>query len=215
MGTVITLAYLVLTILSPADLFPSLNGSRILLWIALAAVAGSVANVLRRGIMLAEASSVLVLGMLGAVCMSRIAQGWFGGAVLALESFLPTAIIFFLVILNFNSVGKLRALAWALFLATLFMVLAGINAFMVGVVPSPYLYATGEFHNQGLRLRGLGFLQDPNDFGQQIVIVLALMPILAKKSQRLLKMALWTAVPVFLYAIYLTQSRGTLLGLGG
>jgi O-antigen ligase len=89
-----------------------------------------------------------------------------------------------------------------------------LYAFARNDLHSPYVLVVGEEVVRGVRLRGLGFLQDPNDFGQQLLVALALMPVLTRKDQLFTKFFLCLTVPLFLYAIYLTQSRGTLMGLG-
>ena len=213
MGTALTLAYLVLTILSPADLFPTLIGGRMLLWVAIAATLGSVPALMHRGVVIAQGTGPLVLGLMAAVFMSLIAQGWVGGALNALQAFSASAIMFFLVALNFNGVVRLKWLCWAFILPTLYTAIAGLMAFASGRLQSPYVLVLGESVIRAVRLRGTGFLQDPNDFGQQMVVTLALMPIVARKGS-VFRVFFWLAIPVFLYAIYLTQSRGTLLGLG-
>jgi O-antigen ligase len=64
------------------------------------------------------------------------------------------------------------------------------------------------------RLRGLGNINDPNDFGQLLVCVIPLVFIFWR-SKRLLRNFMFVILPVcaLLYGTYLTHSRGALLAL--
>jgi len=83
-----------------------------------------------------------------------------------------------------------------------------IEAFETGSVPAQE--TSGRYF---YRLRSLGFLNDPNDFAQVLVMVLPLLW-LAYVPGRWWRSLLVIGVPAALlgYALYLTQSRGALLG---
>jgi hypothetical protein len=65
-----------------------------------------------------------------------------------------------------------------------------------------------------IRIRGLGMLSDPNDLAQAIVMVLPLVCLAWTSGSRLRNLVV-AILPAsfFLYAIYLTHSRGALIGL--
>jgi len=64
------------------------------------------------------------------------------------------------------------------------------------------------------RVRAFGMLNDPNDFGQFLVVGLALMGIGWKKAQPIANLLVFAPVgAVMVYAIYLTGSRGAAFGL--
>jgi O-antigen ligase len=64
------------------------------------------------------------------------------------------------------------------------------------------------------RLRGLGLINDPNDFGQLLVCAIPMMFIFWR-PKRVLKNLVFVILPVcvLLFGAYLTHSRGTLLAL--
>jgi hypothetical protein len=80
----------------------------------------------------------------------------------------------------------------------------------------PYIYFVGS--ESGLswlfRLKGLGLINDPNDFGQFTVCVIPLVFIFWRPKKMLLNTA-FVIVPVcvLIYGVYLTHSRGALLAL--
>jgi O-antigen ligase len=65
------------------------------------------------------------------------------------------------------------------------------------------------------RVRGLGILNDPNDLGQAIVMCLPLL-FAGWRARRLLRNLLWVVAPgaLLVYTVYLTHSRGALVGVG-
>src|SRR5262249_42976194 len=60
-----------------------------------------------------------------------------------------------------------------------------------------------------------GIFSNPNDDAYALVILIPLALAVAKTSGRLSRIAIWTAVAVCLLAIFLTFSRGGLIGLFG
>jgi O-antigen ligase len=64
------------------------------------------------------------------------------------------------------------------------------------------------------RIRGLGFMSDPNDLAQAMVMVLPFLWGMVRRGHRLRNAVLvWLPGLVLGYAIYLTHSRGALIGL--
>jgi O-antigen ligase len=79
----------------------------------------------------------------------------------------------------------------------------------------PYLMSQQNLAGEWIyRLKGLGLINDPNDFGQLLVCIIPLMFIFwrAKKTFR---NVVFVALPVcaLLFGVYLTHSRGALLAL--
>ena len=76
------------------------------------------------------------------------------------------------------------------------------------------VYLHDKVVGQFVRIRGAGFLNDPNDFAQTLVIALVLI-VLAWQRGRVVSNSLFVLAPaaVLLWAIFLTHSRGALIGL--
>ena len=73
---------------------------------------------------------------------------------------------------------------------------------------------TGAELSQETRITYLGFLNDPNDLAMALVMVLPMILHLARDLGFLLRMASYAAAGAVAYAVYLTNSRGSVLALG-
>ncbi len=219
MAFALTLLYIALTVLSPADLFPALAPYRIMVWLALLAIFASVPAMLRAEWRRFPHFSLLA-GVILAICLSHALNGWFGGVPIALAQFLPTAAIFFLVVLNVTRISQLRMLSWTLILIALCSVVQGIVAYHTDNHQSAFVeyqpvwidYSRG-LRTGFLRIRALGFLNDPNDFAQFLLMVAPLL-LPAWSTGRFIRNLFVIILPaaVLLYGFYLTNSRGALLG---
>ncbi|MGA3372023.1 MAG: O-antigen ligase family protein [Terracidiphilus sp.] len=235
MGFVLSTLYFVINYLTPPVVFGPLEEVRIELIIAgllflvsLPALSGS--------IVLKTPQSVAVLGLAFAGSFSVLfGRGWVGGAVDALPAFFPCALAYFLVCLHCNSKKRLQVIVLMLLFVCLFVIAHGYFDLLHGVpqggvdeaggvesagaarwnVQHPYLL---EMQNdQGemfYRVRGLGSINDPNDFGQLIVCVIPLVFIFWRPRRMGRNMVFVIApVCVLLFGIFLTHSRGALLAL--
>ena len=218
MGFLFTVVYITLTILSPADLFPTLGEYRIMLWLAGVAVLASASGVFSaRCLKLPQ--FYLVLGFIVAVCLSHALNGWFGGVPPTLERFLPVVIVFFLIIWNVTTLPRLWFLAGLLIVIAMYLISVGASAYYSGAEEDPYLYiqrvpdSNGEVRRYP-RIRALGSLNDPNDFAQFLTILLPFL-VAAWRPGRRARNFLICLLPAaaVAYGIYLTNSRGALLAL--
>jgi hypothetical protein len=129
------------------------------------------------------------------------------------------------VCLHCNSKKKLQVLVLMLLFVCLFVIAQGYidlqrvvpdsAALQAGATGTSYLLPmksdAGEWF---YRLRGLGQINDPNDFGQLVVCVIPLVFIFWR-PKRMLPNIVFVVLPecVLLYGIYLTHSRGALVAL--
>ena len=219
LGFALTLAYIGMTVLSPAELFPELEPYRIMIWLAAAALLASLPVILN-GAWQRLPHVYLLFGVIIAICVSRILQGWFGGVPQALSIFLPVATVFLLIVWNVTTLARLRTLSLLLIIIALYFVVRGIIAFHRGDAADPFvMFQTVSFDEAGerigyYRIRALGFLNDPNDFAQFLLMLLPfLLP--AWRRKRVFHNLVMCLLPaaVMLYGVYLTSSRGALLGL--
>lgn len=244
MSFALFLAYVVLSFVRPVELFaPALGEYRpmLVLW-AVAFVAGGLRLLRTRELALAPAHVGLLAAFCAAVAASQLAAGWAGGAVDSLEKISPSIMLFVLVALNVTSLPRLRATCIA-FVASM-LVVAGLavldyrsSAFDNALVLRQNAYADeweidagaaaidaesdrvaparDESGNYLWRLRGLGFLNDPNDLAQMLVVALPLL-LLGWRRRRWLGNLVRVILPgtLVLYATALTHSRGALIGIG-
>jgi O-antigen ligase len=224
--------------LTPATMFGPLAAYRIELILAGLVLVVSLPALIKSFILKTPQSLALIGLGLAVVLSVLIAQRWPGGSVKALLDFIPNALAYFLVCLHCNSKKKLQALVLMLLFVCLFVIAHGSIDLLHGVrerVPMqpgqddaaetdaidswnmehPYLFATRDDAGKLLcRLRGLGVINDPNDFGQLTVCVIPLMFIFWRAKKIFLNLVC-VIIPAcaLIFGVYLTHSRGALVGL--
>jgi hypothetical protein len=225
MGFVLSIFYFVTYYLTPTLIFGPLAVYRVELILAVIIVFVSL-PALPRSFLLKTPQSLALIGLASATILSvLIAKRWPVVALQVFLGFIPNAFAYFLVCLFCNSKKKLQVLVLALLFACLFVIVNGsierIHPLHDSASPdsddaaSSYLLsykdeAGGWFY----RLRGLGEINDPNDFGQLIACVIP-MAFIFWRPRRTLRNIAFVLLPVciLLYGAYLTHSRGALLAL--
>jgi hypothetical protein len=235
MGFVLTVLYFAVNYLTSPVIFGPLAVVRIELILAVLLFFVSLPKLF--GSIVAKTSqSLALIGLASSVSLSVLfGEHWASGAAQVFPASIPFIYAYFLVCLHCNSKKKLQGIAFLLLFVCLFVIANGYITLLHGVpeapqhnmksyeiVPLPreattipYLFAmrndAGELF---YRLRGLGFIADPNDFGQLLVCVIPLVFIfwLPKRPFRNFMFVI-LPVCVLLYGMYLTHSRGALLAL--
>jgi hypothetical protein len=225
MGFVLSMLYFVTYYLTPELIFGPLAAYRVELILAVLITFISL-PALMRSFILKTPQSLAIIGLAGAVWLSVVVAGrWLGGGVQSFLDFVPNTFGYFLVCLHFNSKRKLQALVVLLLFVCLFVLANGglalrnspadiestSGTFAVG----GYLLAMRSDAGQWFyRLRGLGEIHDPNDFGQLIVCVMPLVFIFWR-PKRILSNIVCVILPMcaLLVGVFLTHSRGALLAL--
>lgn len=142
------------------------------------------------------------------MALSVIFTGWLMGGVNVLSEFAPVVMLFYMVATSTDSLQRMRQIF--LVLAACITVIAwhGIDQSAKGIG------WTGAELSQGTRITYLGFLNDPNDLAMALVMVLPMTLHLARHLGRLMRLASYVAAGTVIYAVYLTNSRGSVLALG-
>lgn len=213
--------YIIVTIISPEQFGPEWATYHALSYLAgitflfsLASIYSSSRTQLRSSI-----QTFLMLGFILSIGISKAANGWTGGAIASWQVFLPSAAVYFFIVANVTTIRRLKFMTLAAVGSCLVVVVEAFCGYYGGFhgdafVLQQNLSSQGETVLQFARLRGAGFLSDPNDFAQMLLIALPLIFIAWQKQRNTVNM-LMVIVPaaVLLWAIYLTHSRGALIGL--
>jgi putative inorganic carbon (HCO3(-)) transporter len=219
MGFILTLVYIFLTIISPDQFGEKLADYHVLTYLAGAAFLFSVPEIINRRHLLYSVQTYLLLGFTVAIAISKAVNGWYGGAILAWKIFLPCVGVFFFIVANVTTPRRLKILALTIAGASLVVVIEALCGYYFGFRGDTFVLTQGifvhdEFTSQFDRLRGAGYLSDPNDFAQVLLIALPLLFLAWRRGQDALNAAFVLApAAVLLWAVYLTHSRGALLGL--
>jgi hypothetical protein len=241
MGFFLFLVYLALMFLRPAELFPALETYQIMDIASGVAIFGAVFGLFAgQGPSFRAPQLYLApLFILWAALSLVLSQHWMGGMLSVLFEFLrASGLVFLLVVLNVTSIPRFRATAAVLGLLAVVLVGQGIAAYHFGWRADQLLLtehlegedalemteapAGGQSEREGgaatgpvaMRVRSLGFLNDPNDLAQALVAFLPLVVSLREPGRRVRNALLvWVPAAVMLYGILLTRSRGGLLAL--
>jgi hypothetical protein len=231
MGFVLTILYLVTAYLGPETLFGPLAAAHIGIIFAVLAVIVSV-PILSESFLGKTSQSIALAGLAVSVALSILFTGWITGSFKSFFDFIPNAFAYFLVCLHCTSKKRLQILVLMLLFVCLFVIAHGYFDLQHQLVAdttaqtdegdspdmvSDYLLAqksdAGEWF---YRIRGLDFINDPNDFAQVIVCVVPLVFIFWR-PKRLVRNLFFVLVPVgvLLWGAFLTHSRGSVLAFLG
>ncbi|MCB1575392.1 MAG: O-antigen ligase family protein [Xanthomonadales bacterium] len=230
------LLLIALTILHPFEaLAPDLAAYRPALVLSLVVLGLTVADALRTRRMAAQPRHLLMLaGFMAAIAVSKIMSGWPGGAIPSLVEFSSPALLFVSSVLVVTDIRRLRATCAVIVLCMVLLSIAGICAYHYGFMrddlvvaehgadedhlvaePADVIPAQDTSGARLWRIHSWGFLSDPNDFSQAIVMSLPMLMgawIRRRKLRNLLRV--WVPCALLVYASYLSHSRGAVLGLG-
>jgi O-antigen ligase len=225
MGFVLSVFYFVIYYLTPTTIFGPLAAAHIELIIAALALLVSLPALIKSFI-LKTPQTLALIGMAIAVFLSVfIGMHWPGGALHVFLLYIPNAFAYFLVGLHCNTKRRLQVVVLALLFVCLFVIGHGAAELFAGARTSPLLqqgltespYLLTQKSDTGAlfyRLRGLGEINDPNDFAQLTVCVIPLLFIFWR-SKKLVPNLLLVGLPAcaLLIGVFLTHSRGALIAL--
>ena len=218
-GLLLTVVFVFLTIISPEQF-----GNEWANYHSLTILGGIIFLISLRGVFTAlcfraSTQTLLLLGFIVAIGLSEIANGWFGGVIVSWKSFLPSAVVFFFIVANVTTTRALKMLSLAIVASCLVVVVEALCGYYFGYRGETFLVSqtlfsqrlvVGEF----VRIRGAGFLSDPNDFAQILLVALPLTFVAWRPGRSTHNwLIVLTPAVLLLWAIYLTHSRGALVGL--
>ncbi|SEG16930.1 O-antigen ligase [Bryocella elongata] len=219
MGFIVTQLFLGAALLSPAAF--GLTGDELRLPLILALIALAVGVFYLPGSQAfrhQQAYLIIIWSMIACVSLIPV---YITGALEAFRGLLPFIVGSILIVVTCRKLSYLTGMAYFLWAIAGFIVLQGILQEHAGVIGQYVMMENvseniggGTLVAQTLRIRGLGVIQDPNDFGQLLVCTLPLLWLRWKPRSHIFNF-LFTLLPAayLIYGIYLTRSRGTLVAL--
>lgn len=145
--------------------------------------------------------------LLFTMALSVAATGWLGGALETFMGFFPTVVLFYLISTSTDTVTKHKLFIRTMAFITAILALHGIDQVQTGVGWS------GARVMEGSRITYLGIFNDPNDLALAFVIAMPMFGYGLTEAKLLISKAFWLAgIAIDLYGIYLTNSRGGMLG---
>lgn len=205
------LLYLAMIYLRPQEFVEALRAKPVMLALAIL-VLGTllIHNAMRRSRVLAFdlRQGLFMIVFFAVIIMSQLQLFYLEGARMAFDSFLPVFILFFMIVNLISSFAEMKRTYLMLFVMTVFLAANGILQYHRGVD------IAGQTMFEG-RIRWIGIFEDPNDLG---LAILSFTPFallkLSRKGAALRGRVLYAVIlGILLYALYLTNSRGTFIGL--
>jgi O-antigen ligase len=205
------LNYLAFLYIRPQDFMPALEGMPIMLMLggATAALVFLHRAVRHRALVFARVPQHLfVLWFFAAIIASQLALMHLSGALEASLDFVPTLVMYFLVVELVTTPRRVKIVFFVLVHLTLVLAVQGLVQHVTGAGFG------GQKMYEG-RIQAVGIFSDPNDLALIINTVLPLMVLFVLQSRSLLvRIYAFVVSCVFVYAVFLTASRGGLLCLG-
>lgn len=228
MGFVLTIVYLLSIHMALPEMFPFLAPIRPQLTVAVLTTLATLPMAFGLKRPFTGPQVWLLGGFVTLVILSWLPRGYFGGVAATAQDFLPDVAAFFFVALNVTTLQRLRILTMALLAGVVVTLTLGIHQYAnteSGVAGGeeedpPYVMIQrigSETGGETLvldRLRGLGVLNDPNDFSQYLLVLLPFVLLQWDPVRRARSYLITLPVGLLLLTgVYLTRSRGALLGL--
>jgi putative inorganic carbon (HCO3(-)) transporter len=237
MGFALLIVYIVFTFVRPGELVPALADWRIMEVVSILAILGAGLGLLTgRGPTFRAPQIPLLVAFFAWAAVSLLATGSASGTAFErLTDFAKSSgVAFLLVVLNVDSIRRVKIVAATFALMALFEAGQGVLAYHSGIGADRFLIGTplshdpsamreapeGEGspgispHDEVPRIRGLGFLADPNDLANVLVAFLPLILAFRKASAPGRNLVfVWPLIAASLYCVYLTRSRGGILAL--
>ncbi len=222
MSLALVILFIATLYIRPADLVPGLAPYRIPLIVGLVALFAACLRCLAR-----RSSDTLRMphpyffgGFLIITVLSpALTQGWFGGVQIAIEDLLPGMLAAVLIVMTVDTMPRLRMLAVALCVLSLYLVVQSVLAYHFGVWQD-VLVLTGQpetVEDAGvpplMRVRAFGHMNDPNDLAQGLITAMPLAWVGWRRGRPARNALLAVLTVALAYGVYLTKSRGAVVSL--
>jgi hypothetical protein len=215
MGLFLTLLYIFTAYMGPYTIWGPIADYHIEIILAFLALLASFPRI-QGSTLFSIPQSYALLGVCCAVIISGIMTGWLGSVPEAVFGFIPNAFSFFLIVVNFRTKRHLQLLIAVLMIVSAHAIARGYWALRTGDLFNPYLMpqVIDEFTPKFFRLRGMAFINDPNDFAQVMVSLIPCLFFFWKKGSPIRNfLFILPAVALLVFGMYLTHSRGGMLAL--
>jgi O-antigen ligase len=220
MAFALTILYIIVTIISPEQFGKEWASYHALTYLAGITALASLPSMAAYKYWRSSVQTFLLLGLIVAIALSELAHGWLGGVLESWRMFLPSAAVFFFIVVNVTTVRRLKIVTLAAVASCLIVTVEALCGYYAGFHGEMFILQTNisspedEVIGQLTRIRGAGFLSDPNDLAQILLIALPLV-FIAWRRGRVVTNFFVVLLPaaLLLWTTYLTHSRGGLIAL--
>ena len=188
----------------PAQMYPALAAFHPAQIIAVSALVLLVIEkaTLHQSFVLIWPEGYMLLAFVGAAALSTFSAFWPLRAYEAAVDLLRILLAYLLIVNTVVSEKRLRAVVRAMIVGGLFPAIGTLNGYLHGNL------IEGRAH-------WIGIFENSNELAYILVMLVPLAAVLSGQSRFFLRVLLWAAIALYVAAIYLTFSRGALIGLVG
>src|ERR1700687_3222176 len=164
MGFVLTILYIVATIISPDQFGKEWASYHALAYLAGITVLASLPSMWTYSYWKSSVQTFLLLGLVVAISLSQLARGWLGGVVESWRMFLPSAAVFFFIVVNVTTIRRLKIAALTAVASCLVVTVEALCGYFAGFHGEMFVLQTNisspqdDVIGQLTRIRGAGFL---------------------------------------------------------
>jgi O-antigen ligase len=220
MGFALTIVYIVVTIISPEQFGKEWASYHAVTYLAGITALASLPSMATYSFWKRSVQTYLLVGFIVAIALSQVARGWLGGVIEGWRMFLPSAAVFFFIIVNVTTIRRLKIVTLATVASCLVVSAEALCGYYAGYHGEMFVLLTNIFSPQDevigqlARIRGAGFLSDPNDLAQILLIALPLAFVAWRRGHQVVNFfVVLVPVALLLWTTYLTHSRGGLIAL--
>ena len=142
----------------------------------------------------------LLVGFVAAAGLSVVGALWPSYALDAALNLVKMTVVYLLIVNTVNSENRLRTLLWVMVLCGLFPALGSLW-----------------YWHQGIKIEGrakwIGMFANPNELAYSLVVLIPLAVALSRRLKLGRRILVWLVIAAFITTIYLSYSRGSLIGL--
>jgi len=206
-GPRIAFAFLIVFVLmlysSIAIVLPQLNPLRPVLLVAAGALGMLAVELARTGqaVRFARPQTLLLIAFLVIAVASTFTAIYMRLAFNTTLDFSKIVLIYLVIENTVTTESRLRKILWALVIGGLFPAIGTIHHYLNGILV------------EGSRGSWVGVFKNPNEDAYSLAVLVPLAIALGAKSKRPARLFLWAIVGVYLVGIFLTFSRGSMIGL--
>ena len=205
MSLVLVLLSIVMTYFTPGEVAPALAKFHLQQFILIPAFLTTLLAISTGQARMHSPQFQLAVGFWIAVIVSQLARVWFGGAFIASYVFGLVVGVYFLTALNTFTLSRIKIVCATLTATAVIECWQSVGAYFAGDPTSKLL-------NQG-RIQGRGIISDPKDFAQFLLVGMCCLGVFWKKKSLLPNVFLIPPAAFLMVGIYLTYSRGAVIGL--
>jgi O-antigen ligase len=194
---------------------PGIINTPLLLVVGLICIFSIIAVFLsRKAKLTGNGSEKMMLGFILAIIFSHLSHFYIHGALDSLKDFIPVVVGYFLIIIAVKNENKLNSFILLLVMLSTFLAYEGWRQHETGyAIGGMTPYMEQRISNNGTitvveRIRWYGVFNDPNDLGLALVTVIPFLLNMVMDKKYLLPCI---SIPIIVSAIYLTNSRGSIL----